>query len=122
MKPSKVAQEVKKREIYDPGASREALEQTLRNAVEAGMIAFECFWVRNGLDCQADACSCWHDSHVHNKNGGEFLPIQKIKKSQCGNPLGMATVDIEAIDKFCKVVLESNSIICHPVGAGNGQY
>jgi hypothetical protein len=123
MKPSKVAQELKKREIYDPGASREASEQTLHDAVEAEPCCSgnDCFCIRNGLDCQADACSCWHDSHVHNKSGGVFLSVRKIK-SRCGNPLGMATVDNEAIDKFRKVVLESNSIICHPVGAANDQY
>lgn len=114
MKPSKLTQELKKRGLYDPSASREQLEITLHDAVakEPCCRSDDCFCFRNGIDCQSDACSCWHDSHVHAKPGSAFPSIDEIQ-TRCGNPLGMYTVDLEAIDSFRSKVLES--MICQPI-------
>lgn len=109
LKPSKLREELKKRNLYDESKSREALEQILHDAVEkepcCGTV--DCFCYRNGIDCQADGCSCWHDSHVHTKTGNRHLSLQVIKQ-RCGNPLGTTTVDFEAIDSYRTRVLEAN--------------
>jgi hypothetical protein len=114
MKPSKLTQELKKRSIYNPNASREQLERTLHDAVEKEPCCRDddCFCIRNGIDCQSDACSCWHDSHVHSKPGSAFPTIKEIK-SRCGNPFGMYTVDVDVIDGYRSNILKS--MICHPV-------
>ena len=108
LKPSKLREELKKRNLFDESKSREALEQILHDAVEkepcCGTV--DCFCHRNGLDCQADACSCWHDSHVHTKTNVRHLPLQTIKE-RCGNPLGTVTVDMDAIDAYRARILES---------------
>jgi hypothetical protein len=117
MKPSKLTQELKKRGLYDPSASREDLERTLHKAVkkEPCCLGDDCFCARNGIDCQADSCSCWYDSHVHTKaTGNGLLSVQEIQ-ARCGNPLGMTTVDMVAIDSFRNKLLESK--ICQPVGS-----
>ena len=116
MKPSRLSQELKKRGLYDPKASRETLERILYKAVakEPCCRGDDCFCSRNGIDCQADSCSCWHDSHVHTKSTGNgYLDVHEIQ-ARCGNPLGMATVDIATIDNFRTDILESQ--ICQPVG------
>jgi hypothetical protein len=124
MKPSKVMQELKKRGIDNPkNASREALEQLLHDAVakEPCCLAGDCFCNRNGMECQADACSCWHDSHVHTKittasaSSGGYIPVQEIQ-NRCGNPLGMDAVDMEAIGSYRNTILET--VICQPVTGG----
>jgi hypothetical protein len=101
LKPSKLAQELKKRNMYDPSASREQMEKTLLKAVESEPCCRDedCFCARNGIDCQADACSCWHDSHVHVKSGDRVVTDDDIKK-RCGNPHGMYVVDMDGIDEF----------------------
>jgi len=110
LKPSKLTQELKKRNLYDESKSREELEHVLHDAVEKEPCcgSDDCFCHRNGIDCQTDACSCWHDSHVHNKSrdGGGSLTVDAIQ-DRCGNPLGTTTVDIDAIDAYRARVLES---------------
>lgn len=112
MKPSKLTQELKKRGIYDPSASREELEILLHDAVENEPCCRgdDCFCIRNGIDCQSDACSCWHNSHVNAK--GNFPSIEEIK-NRCGNPLGHYTVDLDKINAFREKVLEST--ICQVI-------
>ena len=121
MKPSKVVNELKKRGIYNSKSSREELEITLHDAVEKEPCCSgnDCFCARNGIDCQADACSCWHDSHVHTKpcdkkkNGSSsYLSVAEITE-RCGNPMGTSVCDIAAIDEFRTKLLSSG--ICQPV-------
>lgn len=114
LKPSKLTQELKKRGLHDPSASREASEKILHDAVEKEPCCQgeDCFCNRNGIDCQSDACSCWHDSHVHAKAGSDFPSDDEIR-SRCGNPNGMYTVDIDGINSFRKKVLQS--FVCQPV-------
>jgi len=108
LKPSKVVQELKKRHLYDSkvaAMSREQLERYLHKIVEKEPCCRDdnCFCVRNGLNCQADACSCWHNSHVHAKpnNGSNDHTISNDEiKKRCGNPLGMYAVDTEGIDRY----------------------
>ena len=116
LKPSKVVQELKKRHLYDPSIalmSREQMEKILHKAVEKEPCCRDddCFCVRNGIICQADACSCWHDSHVHVKNNsgsnGTVLSNDDIRK-RCGNPLGIYLVDTEGIDRYRKEVIQTN--------------
>lgn len=109
LKPSKLREELKKRNLYDESKPRETLEQTLHDAVEKEPCCgtSDCFCRRNGLDCQADACSCWHDSHVHTKTNVRHLSMQTIKQ-RCGNPLGTVTVDMDAIDAYRNRVLEAS--------------
>jgi hypothetical protein len=114
LKPSKLTQELKKRNLYDASSSREEMEKTLHDAVEREPCCStdDCFCVRNGIDCQADACSCWHDSHVHTKSRtGDTFPSTEEIKARCGNPLGMYVVDLEAIDSYRRQLLQSVPLI-----------
>jgi hypothetical protein len=116
LKPSKLRDELKRRDLYDESKPREELEQILFDAVEKEPCcgSTDCFCHRNGIDCQADACSCWHDSHVHAKTGERYLSVQTIAE-RCGNPLGTLVVDIDGIDSYRSRVLESN--ICQLIGS-----
>jgi hypothetical protein len=134
LKPSKVVQELKKRHLYDPSVasmSREQMEKILHKAVENEPCCRDdnCFCVRNGIICQADACSCWHDSHVHVKhNSGSnshVLSNDDIRK-RCGNPEGTYLVDSKAIDRYRieiikqtklqqREYIESDGLICQLV-------
>jgi hypothetical protein len=111
LKPSKLVQELKKRNLHDASKSREELELILHGAVEKEPCcgSEDCFCHRNGIDCQSDACSCWHDSHVHDKSrdSSGFLTANAIKE-RCGNPLGTTTVDSDGIDAYRARILESN--------------
>ena len=124
LKPSKVVQELKKRNLYDESVaamSREQMEKLLHKTVESEPCCRDesCFCVRNGIICQADACSCWHDSHVHAKHSsgsnGETLTNNDIRK-RCGNPLGTYLVDMDAIDSYRseKIKQASDMFICQP--------
>jgi hypothetical protein len=108
LKPAKLTAELKKRNLYDESASREELERILHDAVEKEPCCSseDCFCHRNGIECQADACSCWHDSHVHTKSGSRYLSIQVIKE-RCGNPNGTSAVDCDGIDAYRERMLES---------------
>jgi len=110
LKPSKLRDELKKRNLYDESKSREELEKILHDAVEQEPCCgtADCFCYRNGINCQTDACSCWHDSHVHVKGGtkGGYLSVASVKE-RCGNPLGTLAVDVDAIDDYRARVLES---------------
>jgi len=108
LKPSKLRDELKKRNLLDESKSREELEQILHDAVEKEPCCgtTDCFCYRNGIDCQADACSCWHDSHVNTKSTDRYLSVETIT-ARCGNPLGTMVVDIDGIDDYRKRVLEA---------------
>lgn len=115
LKPSKLTAELKKRGLENPNMSREESEQVLHDAVEQEPCCWgdDCFCSRNGIDCQADACACWHNSHVHTKStGGGYLLPADIEK-RCGNPNGMYTVNLDEINIFREKLLSSP--ICQPV-------
>ena len=130
LKPSKVVQELKKRNLYDEkvaSMSREQMEKLLHKTVENEPCCRDesCFCVRNGIICQADACSCWHDSHVHAKHSSncDILSNDDIRK-RCGNPLGTYLVDVNAIDRYRREKInqtresnENDVFICRPVSA-----
>ena len=116
LKPQKLTQELKKRGLYDPHASREQLEHTLHDAVEQEPCCYwadDCACARNGIECQADACACWHDSHVHEKKTAARLKVDEIQR-RCGNTYGMEVVNIEAIELYREQVL--TALVCQPVG------
>ena len=122
MKPQKLAQELKKRGIYNPKASREDMEIALHKAVEAEPCCSsnDCICSRNGLECQSDACACWHDSHVHEKkhagSNGAFVSVDEIRR-RCGNANGMYAVDLNSIDEARVATLSKmNLSYCQPVG------
>ncbi len=132
LKPSKVVQELKKRNLYDESVakmSREQMEKLLHKTVESEPCCRDesCFCFRNGINCQADACSCWHDSHVHAKHSsvsnGDALTNDEIRK-RCGNPLGTYLVDIEAIERYRTELIQQavsndsgDMFICRPAPA-----
>lgn len=106
LKPSVLAKELKKRNMYNDKDSREKMEKLLHDLVEKEpCCGDDCFCARNGIDCQSDACSCWHDSHVHAKAGSEFPSVEEIQ-SRCGNPVGMYTVNFQEIDSYRTKVLK----------------
>ena len=124
LKPSKVVQELKKRNLYDDSVaamSRDQMEKLLHKTVESEPCCRDesCFCFRNGIICQADACSCWHDSHVHAKHSsGDPLTNDEIRK-RCGNPLGTYLVDMDAIDSYRAEMIKqaSDLFICQPVSS-----
>ena len=124
MKPQKLAQELKKRGLYDDKASREEMEIALHKAVEGEPCCAnsECSCVKNGLGCQSDACNCWHDSHVHEKKGSGsnhngVVPTDEIER-RCGNSFGMYAVDLESIDRERGRTLAKFGLgYCQPVSA-----
>ncbi|KAL3944569.1 MAG: hypothetical protein SGBAC_001335 [Bacillariaceae sp.] len=110
LKPSVLAKELKKRNKYNAKDSREKMEKLLHDLIEKEPCCSDedCFCVRNGIDCQSDACSCWHDSHVHAKNGSAFPSVDEIK-ARCGNPNAMYTVNFNEIE-----VYRTNILKCVP--------
>jgi hypothetical protein len=120
LKPSKLTAELKKRGLDVPAninRSREESEQVLHDAVEQESCCWgdDCFCARNGIDCQADACACWHNSHVNTKSsGGGYLGPADIEK-RCGNPNGMYTVNLDEINAFREKLLSNPIMICQPV-------
>lgn len=134
MKPSKVKEELRKRQLLPPEEvlqqySREALEGMLHDAVELEPCCTPnsgCSCVRNGIECQADTCSCWHISHqttsaqqhhtsdnatLNSNHGNQSSSSDSTCsmadiKARCGNPInGMYVVDFAKIDEFRRNVL-----------------
>ena len=102
--------------MYNPNASREELEQLLHDTVEQEPCCKwgDCSCKKESIECQADTCSCWYDSHVHVKTGStgskNKTPAEII--SRCGNPHGTITVDVAAIDSFRESIIKQ---YCLPV-------
>ena len=115
IKQNKVISELKKRQLFSSDVaslSREKMEAILQKAVDKEPCCRDgdCFCIRNGIRCQSDACSCWHDSHFRVKrssNGtNNSLSIADVKK-RCGNPLGTYVVDLEAIDDYRMKIIQA---------------
>jgi len=114
MKPQKVKEELRKRGKLPENAStctRAELEQLLHDVVEQEPCCWgeECFCVKNGIGCQADACSCWFESHQrkgHNNSLEEDNPSVESIRERCGN--NMYAVDLDGIHdfrlKYCPVI------------------
>lgn len=129
LKPSKLTQELKKRGLYKANLSREESEIILHDAVarEPCCRDEDCFCIRNGIGCQADTCSCWHDSHVNTRSSASSvtpsgststegeLSVQDIEQ-RCGNRYGMYVVNLDSIDEYRHKILE-NPIVnyCQPI-------
>lgn len=139
LKPQKVKEELRKRHLLPPNAdnnsehinshhSREELELLLHDAVEQEPCcrADSCPCARNGIECQADACTCWYSSHQtkrhqqqQQQHGSETTMIITPAeiKTRCGNPVaGMYVVDLEKVDAFRSNYLSALQICPEIVG------
>jgi hypothetical protein len=131
MKPLKVIEELRKRGKLPPNhyssnnMSRSELEQLLHDVVEEEPCCWgdECSCRREGIGCQADACSCWLESHQPRKgrnnnhhHGGmqdenDLLSVTRIRE-RCGN--NMYCVDVDRIHEFrrgycCQEIVDESS-------------
>jgi len=110
----KLKEELRKRHLLpQESLTREELELLLHDAVETEPCCNDdCSCVRDGIDCQADTCSCWLTSHQADKgkNHDDHPSIANIKV-RCGNPFGIYTVDAANIDSF------RTSFICPEIKA-----
>jgi hypothetical protein len=121
LKPSILAKELKKRNMYDQSASREEMEQTLHDAVEKEPCCGpDCFCVRNGIECAMDACSCW--KAIRSKKKEDLLPSCTEIKMFCRGESdmgGMYVVSLGAIDDYRNSILEKlqedGHLFCTPV-------
>jgi len=110
----RVKEELQKRQLLpSTHKTREELEILLHHAVEreACCISNDCPCVRSGIDCQADVCDCWHDSHQskeskqqqQHKHASTTHDVQE----RCGNPNGMYAVDLERIHEVRQQILKA---------------
>lgn len=118
MKPQKVIEELRKRGKLPSNNkhSRAELEQLLHDVVEQEPCCWgeDCSCRRNGIGCQADACSCWLESHQRKGHNNKSLqdddPTVKDIRERCGN--NMYAVDLDGIHdfrlQFCQVI-ETNA-------------
>jgi len=118
----KVREELRRRGLLHKGngdMSREKMEILLHDTVEREPCCWgnDCPCVRDGIECQADTCSCWHSSHhvagssssnniflpssdqPCNKYAGGGQSVEAIK-ALCGNQNGMYVVDLEGIANY----------------------
>ena len=134
MQVRRVKEELKKRHLLPTETkTREELELLLHDTVEkeACCINADCPCVRNGIECQADVCDCWHDSHQTKEQkhqhhlAADF--VVKDVQDRCGNPNGMYAVDLAAIhamrQRILQAYLDSGSdsndqfcnVVCPPI-------
>jgi hypothetical protein len=127
LKLAKVKDELKKRHALPDNhdqLSREQLELALHELVEREPCCTshsECPCVAHGIECQADTCSCWYESHQtkdHQKQQQEqqqqtqhyghplWLTPEEIT-ARCGNRYGTYVVDLHKIDRFRRSYLAS---------------
>jgi len=104
----RLKEELRKRGKLKPNLTRAEMEIALGSAIENGPCCWsnDCDCVKNGIECQADTCSCWYPSHQSNKNipVNELPPISVIQAT-CGNKNGMYVVDYDNIRTFRKTLL-----------------
>ena len=135
MKLLRVKDELKKRHLLPTETkTREELELLLHDAVEkeACCSGHDCPCARNGIECQADVCTCWYDSH-QTKDGAkkdadhpnttcsstdEVTDIQQ----RCGNSYGMYVVDLTKIHEMRQQIIQAaydngdaSMFVCRPI-------
>jgi hypothetical protein len=103
MKVPKLKEELRARNALSslsPNASREEMERLLIELVQnEPCCGPDCECVQNGIECQSDACTCWHAAAHHVKDG--TTPLRPIQiEERCGNSFGMVTVDSDMIDAY----------------------
>ncbi len=111
----KVCEELRRRGLLNKSnenMSREKLEILLHDTIENEPCCWgnDCPCVRNGIGCQADTCTCWHDSHdaTHGASYHQHPKIEthdqgvEVMKSRCGNANGIYIVNFEEIAKYRK--------------------
>lgn len=85
--------------------TREELELILHDAVEKEpCCSGYCSCVRNGINCQMEACGCWLPKSNQGSQMDETLSTEQIQQA-CGNQFGMYVVDIDRIQACRKDVL-----------------
>jgi len=127
LKPQKVKEELRKRHQLPDNSdelSREELELLLHDIVEQEPCCTgnDCPCARQGIECQDDACSCWHSSHLtkgkRNTTSARRTPVEEMQE-RCGNPHGMYCVDLDKISAVRRDLLASLTV-CPPVGMAVG--
>ena len=115
MNERKVKDELRKRGIVPVTTmNRDALEQLLHDTISLESSCCttlnDCPCVRNGMNCQADTCRCWHSTTLtnHKKHPDDMSSVEQIKE-RCGNKFGIYVVDVDAISEFrmemlCQVI------------------
>jgi hypothetical protein len=107
--------------------SRDVLEARLFKAMEEEPCCWgeDCECVRNGIDCQSDACSCWQPSHdkthhssdASSSSNSNSDTIQTMQV-QCGNAKGLYVVSFDEINSHRKTLLETleqdGNLFCQP--------
>jgi len=101
---------------------RDELEQVLHDAVESEPCCWgdDCPCRRNGIGCQADACSCWHPGHEGGGGGHHHVTNAELNKAledvggvrkRCGNKNGMYVVDFAKIEEGRKRYLTKEGMM-----------
>ena len=121
----RVKEELRKRNALPPQTmTRAQLEHLLHDLVEQEpccSVYNNCPCVVNGLGCQADCCSCWHDSHqtlnqqkkrkdsMGNDNDTPSSSLTELSaqaiQQRCGNRNGMYAVDFDTINAYRKDII-----------------
>ena len=115
----KVIEELRKRhQLPSENKTREELELLLQSIVaEEPCCTQDCPCSQNGINCQADACSCWLASHMDDKKAvNHALNSEEIRK-RCGNKYGMYSVDASKVDAERK---EQIMMYCQVLGGEPG--
>jgi hypothetical protein len=115
MNVKRVKDELRKRHLLpDVPKTREELELLLHTAVEKEPCCSgqDCPCARNGIECQADVCSCWHDSHQSKEVGASTSSKNETDAvdtivARCGNVHGMYVVDFPKIQAYRDRVLNA---------------
>merc|ERR1712194_690190 len=93
----KLREELRRRGLLHKGNSsmaREKMEVLLHDTIEKEPCCWgnDCPCVRDGIECQADTCSCWHSSH---DVVGVSSSNNVVSSSSCGRH------DVEAMKARC---------------------
>ena len=104
LKLPKLQHELKKRHaLPNEPCGRDALERLLLELVEHEPCCGDsCECKQAGINCQAESCSCWYDSHQNSNKKKE--PSNAEIQARCGN--AMYVVDLDSIQAFRQNYLE----------------
>lgn len=112
----KLKEELRKRGKLKPNQSRAEMEIELGNAIEKQgcCTSDDCECVKNGIECQADSCSCWYPQHQSISHGHHApvteLPSPEEMEAGCGNKNGIYIV------KFGEIHNYRNTVLCQEIG------